>query len=570
MREHGTEVQQVTEQVGVVYGPGSENIDGLQDRMQQVAVQLQDWVNETREKANTGAGGNILQRESYKDVHDAFGQMRVAKEIAAEDDTVASTLEILEGLMWQGVKWESEDLDTADLFNQMAAEHDLDGLVRKIGRDVSTISQVVLGMWWTKGTFKLRGETEKGNARKATREVWYPRRITVLDSTKVLPVGSLAFGMERLAWVPNPQEVELYRQHLASGGVDEVMDRFYTGWYRPTPAELIQLGNGGTTGLASSLGVKDVRQLILLAEDAVSRHTLTRADHERWAPIRLRSIFQLIDMKRHLMAADRVALVGAANYILLIKKGDKDRPGTQEEVDNLKENYRTLARIPVIFSDHRLSIEIVTPKQDFTLQPAKYDLIDERIIRRMLNALPGGGGRVDGTSKAGMGSWTARTLEGRRQMVKRYLERTIARAVFDHPNNADIFKDAKGGSPSLTFVPSRIVIDSDAAISQAIMNLRTQKELSRESALEYFGFDQATEAVRRKVEEVKYDDTFQTQVPFSAAGPGGPAPAGDGKPPAAQGPNGAKGGRPAGGGKPPANATKTRTSPSGQTSPSKE
>lgn len=67
------------------------------------------------------------------------------------------------------------------------------------------------------------------------------------------------------------------------------------------------------------------------------------------------------------------------------------------------------------------------------------------------------------------------------------------------------------------------------------MSLRTQRELSRESTLEFFGFDQEVEAQRRlNEEESGMDNIFGSQVPFSSPQM-----------------DGAQGGRPFGGGQSP-------------------
>jgi hypothetical protein len=96
------------------------------------------------------------------------------------------------------------------------------------------------------------------------------------------------------------------------------------------------------------------------------------------------------------------------------------------------------------------------------------------------------------------------------------------------------------------------------------------REISRESLLEFFGFDQEAEALRMELEELMYDDTFKSQVPFSAPGQGGAPQDGDnsgdeGTPPAAQGAAGAQGGRPKGGGKTSQNVTKTTRTGKGTT-----
>jgi hypothetical protein len=146
-------------------------------------------------------------------------------------------------------------------------------------------------------------------------------------------------------------------------------------------------------------------------------------------------------------------------------------------------------------------------------------------------------------------------------MMKRALEREIARAVVDHPANAGIFAE----EPNLVFAPRNVQLDSDQAMVNAILALRTQNELSRESTLEFFGFDQLTEALRREFEdESGLDEIFKTQVPFSSPSQGGPS---DNQG-AAEGQNvsqqvrGAQGGRPLGGGKTsqsPQGAGKART-----------
>jgi hypothetical protein len=536
-RETGAvELEPHTIDVGVMYADGTQELEGLDGTIRQVASSLQSWIN--NQKANVGP----LDRPDFESAKDVFSEMRIARRIGAEDDTASNALEITEGIALQGIKWEHEDVVTTDLFNQMAAEQNLDAVVRRMWREDDSCSQAVCAFYWGYTEFKVRGKTDNGNARKTKKKVWFPQRIAVLDSTKILPVEVDAFGGERLAWRADEMEWELYRQVLLGQRQDRAMTTFYAGPYNIQPAE------------AKELKDYDGR-LILLNWETVKRFTATKSDYQRWAPLRMKSIFRLIDMKLQLMAADRVALVGAANYILLVKKGDKDRPAQQGEIENLQAGFKTLAKVPVIFSDHRLEIEIITPKQDYTLDQTKYDLIDARIVQRLLSGLPNSTG--SGGFKFELGRSTQLTLQGRRHMLKRFLEAEIARAVVNHPKNAGLFE---GGAPSLSFTPSTIQVGDVAALAQQIMALRTQKEISRESTLEFFGFDQGAEAMRRELEELLYDDIFQTQVPFSAAGPGG-------APPAAQGGNGAAGGRPAdGAGKTAQNPTKTNVNDKGNTS----
>lgn len=535
-REVGTPI---TEQVNVMYSPGAtpDDVPHIDSGMRQMAYQLQSWVNNMR--AVTGQA-NLFDRGKYVSSDNIFEQMLTARAAVKDDDICASVADITEGMAFQGVKWESGDWDTTDLFNQMAAEQNLDNLVRKIWREEFTYSQAVCAFWWDWGEFVVRGSTEKGNKKKRKVKVWYPRAVTTLDPVKVVPVGLLAFGQERLAWRATRQENSSYQSIVNGELQDELMERFYTGQYICRDGDELQE--------LTSLKV-DVSQLLLLDDRYVARHTTTKPDYLRFPDIRLKSVFRLLDMKQQLMESDRVALIGSANYILLVKKGDKDDPAYPEEIANLKNNYQTLAKLPVIFSDHRLNIEIISPKQDHVLQKDKYEVLDNRIAQRLLNMMnPAGTSGQRSDNATTMSRPSALAMEGRRLMIRRFLERQIGKAVCDHPKNAGLFTE---GPPSLAYSPPTIQLSQDAATAQAIVGARTTGDLSRESFLEYFGFDQEVESMRVALESQKYDDVFQTRVPFDspsnndARSGAANAPAnGTGKAPVTNAPAGATGGRP--------------------------
>lgn len=555
-RESGTAL---SEPINVVYSDGTDLIRGIDPYMREIAAQVGSWAMNMRDNARP----SMLDRRRFEASDNPLAHIEQAHYILRTNDLVSGFQEITEGIAFQGVKWESANADHSDLWNQMAAEQNLDEVVRKLHRETFVTSQVVIGTWWDRGDFKVRGKTEKGNARKKSFEVWYPRIVTVLDSTRVVPVGLLAFGQEKLAWRATPEEMAALDM-VANGEMarDEILARFFLGKYQPTKLERVEL---------AGLGV-DADGLILLNPKFVRRHTLTRSDYERWAPVRLRGIFQLHDLRQQLMEADRVTLVGAANYILLVKKGDKDTPAKQEEVNNVKAGFRTLAKVPVIFSDHRLSIEIVAPKQDLTLNAEKYDMLDARIIQRLLSVIAGAKGR-SGSTTVDVGKTTISTLSNQRHMLRRFLEVILAREVIRSPLNAEVFRDDPH-PPSMVYTPSNLTLDDEATLAQQVIALRTMREISRESLLEYFGFDQEAEALRMIIEEATYDDTFKSQVPFSAPGQGGQQDGQDqqdqqdqgGTPGVATGTLG--GGRPKGGGTPKQNPTKTKRTATGAT-PSK-
>ncbi len=523
--------------------------------VRQTAAALTEWVLSSQTPGRR-RGSGLLDRNAYVVPTNPIQQMLLARQAVQDDDIVGGTADVTEGLMFQGCKWEGTDADDCDVFNQVATDLNLDAYLRAAYRELYTHSQVVTASWWEQKTYTVRGFNppdkeappkpdpitgqvpppempKRGPRRRKRYEVYVPTQLTILDSLRVVPVGNRLWGGDRLAWHGTAEEMEIWDSGLASPStLDPTMAQLILGRYTPSREEAVELSN---------LGINP-KNLLELNPIRVWRHTLTRPSYARWAEVRLKGVFGLLDLKRQLMEADRVNLIGAANYILLVKKGDKDNPAYQHEIDNLQDNFQVMAKLPVIVSDHRLTIEIITPKTDLTLNREKYDVIDSRILARTLGAFTvSTGGKVDTT--IGLARMVARLLESRRHMLKRAVEQHVGRQIMEL--NPDAFED----EPNLSFTPAQIQLDNDAQITQMVMALRAQKEISRETVLEFAGFDQAVEADRRRWEaESGMDDIFQTAIPFSSPG----LPPGNGT--SVAGP-GNQGGRPKGGGKPDNNPT---------------
>ena len=525
-----------------------QNQTGLPDHMveggvREVARKLTDWVS-----LATQPGGSMFERNTYTaNTNNPYDLIRTARQSVKNDDIVGGLADVTEGLIFQGVQWESSSSDDTDVFNQLAAKQNLDGIIREAYRTLFTDSQVVFASWWMPHEFKMRGrnsekvqaedgtiKVQTGRSRKKKITAVVPTHLTILDSLKVVPIGNRMWGYDRLAWHVTPDEYSMYTDMLGNPGLihDPVMSQLFLAPYRPDRTEAGQIESWGI----------DSTRLIELNPRYVWRHTLTKPTYEPFADVRLSSVFRLLDLKHQLMEADRVALIGAANYILLVKKGTDALPGDQEEINNLKENFDVMAKLPVIVADHRLNIEIITPKQDYTLQSSKYDVLDSRILARILGSIGSGVSSRREASSSDYSRAISRLLESRRHMLKRTLESHLARAIVDLDANSDKFTT----EPNLAYTPRTVQTDSDNAAVQAVLALRTQKELSRKSLLEYFGFDQEIEAQRRQIEEDAYDPIFKTQIPFSS-------PALD--TPLAPQVSGAQGGRPVGGGEPKDNPT---------------
>lgn len=471
--------------------------------MREVATALSRWVDNAR--SATGRTG-MFDRGSFTPPDNPYDEMRAARTAIKYDSIVAGIAEVTESFAFQGVKWEGENADEADVFNQLSRDMNLDALVRAMWKEEYTFAQFVAAKLWGWKTYTVRGKTKNGNVRKRKYRIWAPLQIRLLDSAKVVPVGMGPLAAERLAWQATQGEIGAYSAAYQGATIDPLMLAFFQGTYTPGFEE---------AGELAQLGVNTSR-LLQMNPEFVFRHTLTKPDYQRFADIRLKSCFALLDMKRQLMDSDRASLIGSANYILLIRKGLKDEPAQQEELTSLKENFNFIAKLPVIISDHRLSVDIIAPKTDFTLIAEKYDVLDSRLLSRLLGTLSLGGKGQRNETQETISFSVARVMENRRHMLKRTLEIEIARAIVDHPRNAGVFES----EPNLVYSPRNVALALSPAYVTALLGLRTQREISRETILEFFGLDEATEAQRMEMEEEFYDDIFKTQIPFNGGNPG--------------------------------------------------
>ena len=449
---------------------------------------------------------DIFARRRYEVSSDVYEQMRTARQAVSDDDVISGVAEVTEGLMFQGLKFESSDPDESDVFNQLARDLDLDSFVRQAYRELFTYSQVVVASLWTTKEYTPRGTTEGGRKRRRIFRVDVPERLFVLDSLKVIPMQPDVTGRDRLLWYATEEELAAFLS-----GRDKVLRELCTRQVTLTESQILTLPTGVNPDM-----------LLELNPERVWRHTVTKPGYARWADIRIRGVFQLLDLKQNLFDADRAALSGNARYIVLVRKGTDQRPATPEELANTRENFSVVAKFPVITSDHRLSIEIVAPKMDLTLNTQKYDTIDRRLLARTLGALTTSSTGQRNESTLTVARMVGRLLESKRHMIKRALEANVFKRIVD--GNDDF-----GSIPSLTYLPARIELDNDGHIVQAIIGARARNELSRESYLEFLGFDQGSELQRREMEKVSgADDVFQTRNPFDS--PANNNPGGGGQP----------------------------------------
>jgi hypothetical protein len=497
----------------------------------EVAAALDTWQRSVNSPSI--AAGSLFFRNRYTMTDNVYDQMLQCADAVEYDEVLGSVCDATEGLAFSEASFEMVDQDQEDIWNQIADDIDLDSRLREMWRELFKVSQVYVAIDWQQKTYKVRtkqvpmadvnddapqlipgaedlhstGLPNPGKKKRARRKefaVEVPSALSIVDPTKVLPVGQLMFGRERFAYIASKGEHDSFMETFEGQTSDPLVMRMFDGPYQPTPMEEAQITDRGS-GAAT-----DKKYLWLFKREALFRHSLSRAQYERFAAIRLKSTLPVLDMKSHLRASDRAALIGATNFIIVLKRGSDKFPARAGEVEQLREQARVVARMPILVGDHRLDVEIITPKTDFVLQADRYNLLDERLIMRALHTFRFGGRNAGSSSEAAnTNEEIARGIESRRSDLARAIEQKLVGMMMDR--NATAFTE----KPELAFHPRRVVISPDANILSAVLKLRDRGDISRETELEEFGFDQEIEFVRRKREK-GVDETFQSSVPFSS------------------------------------------------------
>ncbi len=487
----------------------------------QVVRAIASWA-EDASPSRSQRNRSLFARDRYVTPGKVFEQMAVCYD-ALDDDVVGSVADMSESLAFQKVTFESEDADQENVWSQVGRDLDVDSWFRTAWRELFTVSQFYAVVWWGRNTYRVKAKRDKRIARKEF-TLNIPVRLGFLDPTRVVPVSNDLFGGSQYAWIVTDEEKEQFDRMLVE---DPLVSTLFVDRYRPSEKEKSAFSN------------EDIPadNLMLLNPRYVFGHSLTKSPFERWARIRLKSILPLLDMKHQIRNMDRAWLLGGINFLVLVTKGSDQKPATVAEVESVAAQMRTQSTSPVIISDHRLNIEIITPNVEHVVSKEKWNTIDESIQRSLwgMFVLPSVSGRETSMSMARL---VARGLANRRHMLRRAFERHVIRPVIEDPMNRDAGFTAE---TSIEFAPRRMELEFDPNVVTMIQELRDRGDLSRETVLNEFNFSQDLEARRREKEDEQYDDVFTpVNVPFDSPNrvtPGGSGRQG-GRPPGSSQDNG--------------------------------
>lgn len=466
---------------------------------------MRGWIKSVHSESASRAGSSgILARDKYVTPEKIFDVFKVAREAVRSDDVVSNVVDTTESLVFNNMRVECGDPDEENIWTQILHDINLDARIREMWRELFTYNQFYVAQLFANKTYKVEGKKNSRAARKEFKVDRAPRALSILDPLKVIPVGDFLFGQNQLVYIANRGEGARIDETLAgSNTTDQVVSSLIMGRYNASREE--------RRLLSEMTGAGYLDDLFLLNPALVWRHTGTTSSYNRFADVPIASVFELLDLKNQLKNNDRTLLIANTNFIVLIRKGSEKEPATNAELGRLSQSAQMIGRSPLIIGDHRLTVDIIAPNADFTLDPKRYNTLDSRITARLYQLLHLGSfsAGASGDDSLKLIRVIARGLEARRKMIKDSIERNLLIPVFEQ-------NDSLKNRPSLEFIPRNVSLDFDPNFLQTMMDLYMNGSISRETILGVVDHDQEVEFTRRTLEKKLYDKTMEPR-PMSNA-----------------------------------------------------
>lgn len=485
------------------------------------------------------AQGSLLTRPKFRVPTSTMEEIILARDLAERDDDVAATIGAMVALAFgEGMQNAHEDEVTVAMFDKIARKAKLLGRLKEAYREYLIAAQCTIATIMVRESISF---TPMGADRQRTRSVLSPR-IAIYPSEQIYVLGNDLFGMAQLAYRPfsGRQEmwlIEFFSSQTSPGRKAEMRreDPILT----TLLTEMLPYDNSKDSGAqwvyGDPLDPVMGHYVWLMNPALVQRVCMPKGQWAHPRPLLARN-FPLLEAKRLLSIMDYSLLEAGANFLVVAKKGTDQRPALPEEIANLRDTLKRASRSGVMIGDHRLDIEIITPKLDELLNPAKRKLLGRKLAMAIL--------RLPDFQSADSGSGQSVLTDT--EIVSRVV-------TSDRKDLSDLFEDhvyqmvadANGDSltgPATLWFP-KIILQGLQFFTQLVLGLRDRGDIPRKYAVEAAGFNYTAAVQQRKLEKSSGDDKVLTPppVPFSAQGGAG---GGGGRPEGSGPDNGAPGARP--------------------------
>lgn len=459
--------------------------------------------------------GSLLARSKFRTPGNRIDEVILARDMAERDDDVAACIGSMLAIAFgEGMQNTHEDERTIAVFDEICRNTDMDAVLSELYRELLIAGSVTSVALFIAEQFTFRlpnGERDRTRAVTAPLIGVLPaEQIRVIDSD-IVSTGTLAFKPP--TWSQEQWLDEFFDSKTSPGRKaemrrqDPVLTRMVV--------EKLQIKDQYASMLSDTLDCNYGEHLYRLNPAMVRRSTFPKGA-ERYPRPPLTRNFGLLEAKRLLNLMDYALLQGGTNFLVVAKKGSDLRPAMPAEITNLRETIRRSSHTGVLVGDHRLSIEIITPKLDELLNPAKRRLLGRKIAMALL--------RLPEVAEADAGAGQAvladveilsRVIASDRRLIKRHVENKIYTEAAKR--NAAITK----GAASIWF--PKIILQGSQYFTDLVLKLRDRGDIPRKFAVEAGGFNYEAAVQQRKREKANGDDRVMTpaEVPFSSpnAGP---------------------------------------------------
>jgi hypothetical protein len=477
--------------------------------------------------AAAGAG-NLMTRPKWKPPSNLIEEIVMARELADRDDDVAATIGAMTALAFgEGLQHSHRDEVTVAMFDEIAEKAQVALKFKEMYREWLIAHQVTTAVVFRREQVSF---VPMGADRQRSRNAVIPM-VAILPAEQIRVTGNDIFGNAKLAYRP------------FSGRQEQWLQEYFSN--RTTPARKQEMRREDpilTTLLTEQVAWDPMLEgsaqwvysdpldpivgsyVYTLNPELVKRVTGPKGQWQNPRPMMTRNM-PLLEAKRLLTIMDYTLLEAGANFLLVVKKGSDNRPALPEEITNLRETIMRASRSGVLIGDHRVDVEVITPKLDELLNPDKRKLIGRKLAAALL--------RIPdiGTTETGAGQEVLTSTEILSRVIasdRHDLTGHMKRSVYELTAQRNDL-----GTPGVWF--PRIVLQGLQFFQDLLLGLRDRGDIPRKYVVEAAGFDWTSAVEQRRLEKSSGDDKVMTPaaVPFSSPD-AGPQDRGGGRPPGAK------------------------------------
>lgn len=450
---------------------------------------------------STNPGGSMLSRSPFRVPLNIIEEIKLARQVAEQDDDISAVIGAAVNIAFgDGMQNQHQDEETVALFNKIcgpvsAGGLNMDRVLKEMYREYLIASSFTTISLFTRTRYNyfLPGSPGRKQAQLST------PMMGVIPAENIRVLSNDIFGNGDLAYEPTDV------------GLREWLDEFFA--ETTSPGRKNQLAQAEPILAAIFIGKVTVpwsdtdmfssgKTLFTLNPRMVHRTTMAKGATAYPRPL-LTANFALLEAKRLLNIMDYALLQGGTNYIVVARQGSDNLPAQQPEIDNLIEQVRTASRTGVLVGDHRLDIEIITPKLDELLSTPKRKLLGRKLAMGLLRIPeqvtpdPGAAGAAQELE------FTARTITSDRRDIKRHVEGNVyEEAVSRNPSTF-----TRGGA-SIWF--PKIILSGVKDFYSSVLQARDRGDIPRRYAVEVLGFDYEAGLAEREREKKRGDDDILT------------------------------------------------------------